>query len=129
MLYLTQASDLPTGVDPLLEAFSLDCFQRWPGDWAPDDWRDYGLFCVVEEGDNVAVAGCLPFALLEHMGSETVFAKCPEWVTDHGTFYEVAIITGDAGDFVVVLVPKNLQDQSDLLSCCSREAAPAEIVR
>ena len=134
MQVIRQVSDVAHVADPVMRGFLAKRISHMVMDWAPDLWPDFGQLLVLESGDDPAIveaAGCLrlvgsPFSAAR-LG-EPGFTPLWDWVDDHGSFYEVAMIVTDAGGFFVVLIPKEPGTSLVLLRLCEqlsiRQAAP-----
>ena len=134
MKVIRQASDAVDVADPAMREFLAWRISHMVMDWAPELWPDFGQLLILESGDDPAIveaAGCLrlvgsPFSAAR-LG-EPGFIPVWDWVDDHGSFYEVAMVVTDAGGFFVVLIPKGLGTSPALLRLCEqlsiRQAAP-----
>jgi len=126
MQVIRQASDVAQVVDPMLRAFIVKRIEHMAKDWPPDQWFDFGQLLILEEGDDpdiVETAGCLrlvgsPFGAVR-LG-DPGFAPAWEWVDDHGSFYEVAMVVSDDGGFFIVLIPKGAGTNPALLALCEQ---------
>ena len=126
MKVMRQASDVAHVTDPVMRDFLAKRVADMVMDWAPDLWPDFGQVLMLESGDDPAIvetAGCLRLigspcgaARLGDPG----FIPVWDWVDDHGSFYEVAMVVSDAGNFDVVLIPKDIGTSTALLSLCEQ---------
>ena len=130
MQVIRQASDAAKVSDPVIRDFLVKRIHDMAPDWAPDSWEDFGQFLVLEAGDDAAIvesANC--FRLVgspvgtARLGDKD-FAPIWDWVVDHGSFHEVAMIVSDAGNFDVVLIPKAAGISPALLLLCEQMASP-----
>jgi len=126
MQVIRQASDVAHVLDPMMRAFLVKRIEHMAKDWAPDQWFDFGQLLILEEGDDPAIvetAGCLrltgsPFGAAR-LG-DPGFAPAWEWVDDHGSFYEVAMVVSDDGGFFIVVIPKSIDTSPALLALCEQ---------
>lgn len=134
MQVILQASDAPKVTDPEIRGFLVKRIHDMAPDWAPDSWEDFGQFLVLEAGDEPAIVeldNC--FRLVSspvgtaRLGDKD-FAPIWDWVVDHGSFYEVAMIVSDAGNFDVVLIPKAAGTSPVLLLLCEQMASHQVVV-
>ena len=126
MKAIRQASDVADVVDPVMREFLVKCIKHMVTDWAPDLWPDFGQVLVLESGDDPAIvetAGCLRLTVssfgVARLG-DPGFTPVWDWVDDHGSFYEVAMVVSDAGNFDVVLIPKDIGTSAALLRLCEQ---------
>lgn len=130
MQIVQRTSDVASVADPAIRDFLARRIAEMEPDWAPDSWEDYGRFLVLAPGDDPAMleaVGCSylvssPFGD-ERLGDEG-FSPVWEWADDHGSFFEVAVITSDAGNFESMLIPKTGMPPA-LLDLCAEYAAAA----
>jgi hypothetical protein len=126
MQVIRLASDVAHVTDPVMHDFLAKRVANMVMDWAPDRWPDFGQVLMLQSGDDPAIvetAGCLRLT-----GSpcgaarfgDPGFIPVWDWVDDHGSFYEVAMVTSDAGNFDVVLIPKDIGTSATLLRLCEQ---------
>ena len=129
MQVIRQASDVANVADPVMRDFLAQRISQMVKDWAPDLWPDFGQLLVLESGDDPAIvetAGCLrlvgsPFGTAR-LG-EPGFIPVWDWVDDLGSFFVVAMIFSDAGNFDVVLIPKAEGISPALLLLCEQRSS------
>ena len=129
MQVIRQASDIANVADSAIREFLAQRINQMVMDWAPDLWPDFGQLLVLESGDDPAIvetAGCLrlvgsPFGAAR-LG-EPGFIPVWDWVDDRSSFFEVAMIVSDAGNFDVVLIPKAEGISPALLLLCEQMAS------
>lgn len=124
MLAIRQASDLSAIADASIRAFLQQRMADIDLAWAPDSWEQHGQFFVVEAGDTAdELARDVSSLLCESVCGDARlgdadFVPAWEWAEDHGSFFEILIVTSDNGDFTAVIVPKDC-GQHALLDVCA----------
>lgn len=113
--------------DPVMRNFLAKRITAMAPDWVPYTWDMFGQFLVLEAGDDpriVETANCTRLVSAAPLGPERLgdedFVPLWDWVDDHGSFFEVGLVVGDAGDFQAVLIPKSLGTSPALLQLCER---------
>lgn len=130
MQIVQRTSEVASVADPAIRAFLGKRIADMEPVWAPDSWQDYGRFLVLSPGDDISLleaANCdhLVCSLFgEACLGDADFTPCWEWADDHGSFYEVAVIFSDAGNFDAIIIPKTGMPQV-LLDLCAEYAAAA----
>ena len=116
--------------DPVMRDFLAKRITAMAPDWVPDTWDMFGQFLVLEAGDDpriVESAGCTRLVSAASLGPARLgdddFVPVWDWVDDYGSFYEVGLVVGDAGDFQAVLIPKSPGTSPALLQLCERNLA------
>ncbi len=131
MQIVQKTSDVQALHDVEMRQFLAQRIAKMEPDWAPDTWEEYGRFFVLEPGDDIAVLeanNCdylvaSPFC--EARLGEEGFSPIWEWSDDHGSFFEVAVIYSDAGNFDAILIPKTGMPAVLLDLCAAYATTPA----
>ncbi|MBV1774351.1 hypothetical protein KSF73_01345 [Burkholderiaceae bacterium DAT-1] len=118
MIEITDTSQLGCLTDDRMVSCIQTYIGEWDTTWAPFDWREFGKIYVFEHGDGAICPPCPPF-ISEIDGLH--FDVCYEWLEDKDTFFELSVITCDAGDFYLVLIPKKTGIDARLLAACQTE--------
>jgi hypothetical protein len=130
MQVIRSTSDVAQVRNLVIRDFLAKRIDRMASDWAPDSWENYGQFLVLEAGDEPSIvesANCSrlvssPFGQ-GRLGDKDFLPVWWDWMNDHGSFYEVAMIVSDAGNFDVVLIPKAAGISPALLKLCEEVSA------
>lgn len=130
MQIIQRTSDVASVADPTIRDFLGKRIADMEPDWAPDSWEDYGRFLILAPGDDISLLEaencnhlvCSLFG--EARLGDADFTPDWEWADDHGSFYEVAVIFSDAGNFDAIIIPKTGMPQV-LLDLCAEYAAAA----
>lgn len=112
---------LTTSIDPRLKQLLTDRIQQLD----VEDLSTAARFIIVQPGDT-----------LDDLEKELGFLIAgdhergfdPEWVADHGTFYEAVWILTDDGFAHVVLVPREPGISPDLLDFCATYASEQAVI-
>ena len=130
MLAIRQASDLSAIADAGIRAFLQQRMADIDLAWAPDSWEQHGQFFVVEAGETAEdLAHEVSPLLCESVFGDARlgdadFVPAWEWAEDHGSFFEILIVTSDDGDFDSVIVSKNCGQQALLDVCAGYATVP-----
>ena len=127
MHIVQKTSDVGALPDAEIRQFLSQRIAEMEPDWAPESWEDYGRFLVLEPGDDIAILEshhcdylvASPFC--DARLGEEGFSPIWEWADDHGSFFEVAVITSDAGNFEAIIIPK-IGMPAVLLDLCASHA-------
>lgn len=130
MQIIRRTAEVAAIPDPAIRDFLARRIAEMAPKWAPDSWEDYGRFFVLAPGDDIHLLEaencdyltCSPFG--EGRLGDAGFAPVWEWADDHGSFYEVAVIISDAGDFDAIIIPKTGMPAA-LLDLCANYASTA----
>jgi hypothetical protein len=115
--------------DPVIRGYLARRIAAMAPDWAPDSWDAYGEFLVLEAGDDRAAleaADChrlLGGIVFSPASSDDDEGVLWDWAEDHGSFYEVGMVTRDDGGFQIALIPKAPGINPALLALCAQESA------
>ena len=116
--------------DPVIRAYLTQRIAAMAPDWAPDSWDAYGAFLVLEAGDDRAAleaADCYrlfgSIVFSPESSDDGEEAVLWDFAEDHGSFYEVGMVTTDDGGFQVALIPKAAGISPALLALCAQESA------
>ena len=126
MKVIRQASDVADVADQVIREFLAKRINHMVTDWAPDLWPDFGQLLILEPRDDPAIvetAGCLRLTGSSFSAArlgEPGFTPLWDWIDDHGSFFEVAMIITDAGNFDLVVIPKGIGTSAALLTLCEQ---------
>lgn len=130
MQIIRKTSEVTAIPEPAIRDFLAQRIAQMEPDWAPDSWEDYGRFFVLAPGDDIHL---LEAENCDHLVcslfgdarlGDADFTPTWEWADDHGSFYEVAVIFSDAGNFDAIIIPKTGMP-AVLLDLCASYASPA----
>ena len=130
MQIIRKTSEVAAIPEPAIRDFLAQRIAQMEPDWAPDSWEDYGRFFVLAPGDDIHL---LEAENCDHLVcslfgdarlGDADFTPTWEWADDHGSFYEVAVIFSDVGNFDAIIIPKTGMP-AVLLDLCASYASPA----
>jgi hypothetical protein len=87
----------------------------------------FGSVIIIETGDSLSeIEEEIGFSILTNLFDDVHFPNpdfvpCFEALEDHGTFYEMVFIFGDADDAIEIFIPKH-GVSDELLAMCSQYA-------
>ena len=124
-------NEIKENPDPAIAAL-LTRHLEYGAEFNPGDPADLLTVFVIEPGDTLttiddAMNGCF---LINHYSRRRLgdpgFQPCFETLEEHATVFEMLFIQSDDGHALLILIPKALGIDPELLAMCAQYATPAQ---